>query len=206
MSSSKKRTTADEKREKIKEIFIETKDVLTLKELQKIAPKQKGINAMVVEEVLKQLLDDNMVSTDKVGISNYYWSFPSQQLHTKRLRIDTLTQQIEAGKRKKDDLQKQIKSLNVGREVSEERQERLKQLTQLQKQNSELKTELQQYADCDPDFIKALEDGSKIAHEAANRWTDNIFSVRSYVCDKFSTPQEQFNNNFEISDSFDYIS
>lgn len=30
-----------------------------------------------VKEVVQSLIDDNLVITDKIGISNYYWSFPS---------------------------------------------------------------------------------------------------------------------------------
>lgn len=35
---------------------------------------------MSVEDVLKSLLDDNIVSSDKIGTSNYFWLFPSQEL------------------------------------------------------------------------------------------------------------------------------
>ncbi len=31
-----------------------------------------------VEEILKSLVDDGLVDTDKVGTSNYFWAFPSK--------------------------------------------------------------------------------------------------------------------------------
>ena len=49
-----------------------------LKELEKIAPKEKGIVAQSVKDVVQSLVDDNLVETDKIGTSVYFWSFPSQ--------------------------------------------------------------------------------------------------------------------------------
>ncbi len=34
--------------------------------------------AMTIKDVLQALVDDAMVDTEKVGTSNYYWSFPSK--------------------------------------------------------------------------------------------------------------------------------
>ena len=45
-------------------------------ELEKIAPKEKGIIVQSVKDVLQSLVDDNLVDTDKIGTSVYYWAFP----------------------------------------------------------------------------------------------------------------------------------
>ena len=54
----------------------------TLKELEKLAPKSKGIIAMSVEEVLTSLVNDDEVLTDKIGTSNYFWVFASHERAT----------------------------------------------------------------------------------------------------------------------------
>ena len=36
---------------------------------------------MSVKEVLQSLVDDGLVDTDRVGTSNYFWSFPSKAVH-----------------------------------------------------------------------------------------------------------------------------
>lgn len=49
-----------------------------LKDLEKIAPKEKSIPMQTVKDVLNSLVSDDMVDTDKIGTSVYYWSFPSK--------------------------------------------------------------------------------------------------------------------------------
>jgi hypothetical protein len=50
------------------ELFFETKDVFQLKDMEKIAPKEKGITAMSVKEVLQSLVDDGMVDCERLGL------------------------------------------------------------------------------------------------------------------------------------------
>ncbi|TNM85749.1 hypothetical protein fugu_008020 [Takifugu bimaculatus] len=82
--SKKKGLSLEEKRTRMMEIFFETKDVFQLKDIEKIAPKTKGISPMTVKEVLQSLVDDNMVDCERVGTSNYYWAFPSKALHARK--------------------------------------------------------------------------------------------------------------------------
>ena len=37
---------------------------------------------MSVKEVLQSLVDDNLVDTDKIGTSIYFWAYPSKAMHT----------------------------------------------------------------------------------------------------------------------------
>ena len=92
------------------------KEFYNFKELEKLAPKQKGIGtprllrafawrdlanrhflpcglarsaravAQSVKEVLDSLLADNIVDTDKIGTSVYYWAFPSKASQIVRRR------------------------------------------------------------------------------------------------------------------------
>lgn len=47
-----------------------------MQELEKIAPKEKGITMQSVKEVVQSLVDDHLVESEKIGTSNYFWSFP----------------------------------------------------------------------------------------------------------------------------------
>lgn len=49
-----------------------------------MAPKMKGIVQQSVKEVLQSLVDDDLVMFEKIGTSNYYWSFPSTALQSVR--------------------------------------------------------------------------------------------------------------------------
>lgn len=108
--SRKKGLSEDEKKAKMKEFFIETvnshskieifffclksffkidenflflqKDVFTLKQLEKEASKKKGFKEKEVKDIAQQCLDDNMIKSDKIGSSVYYWQFPSDETNS----------------------------------------------------------------------------------------------------------------------------
>ena len=69
----RKGLSMDEKCTKMLEIFHDTKSFFTIKELEKIAPKQKGITQQTVQEVLDLLLAEDKIQKDKVGTSSLYW-------------------------------------------------------------------------------------------------------------------------------------
>ncbi len=54
-----------EKREVLLQVFGDSEDVFQLKELEKIASK-KGINSMVVKDLLQGMADDDMIHAEKV--------------------------------------------------------------------------------------------------------------------------------------------
>ena len=65
-----------DKREIILQIFHDEKKPFLLKDIEKIASK-KGVVLQSVHEILNSLVDDDLVKMDKIGTTNWYWSFPS---------------------------------------------------------------------------------------------------------------------------------
>jgi len=63
-------------------LCLNTEHIFSSQELEKIAPKEKGITEQSVKEVVQSLVDDGLVDTDKIGTSVYFWAFPrySKQL------------------------------------------------------------------------------------------------------------------------------
>ena len=55
--SRRKGLSLEEKRTKVLEIFYETKDFFMLKELEKIAPKQKGVISQVSSQLFCKLFE-----------------------------------------------------------------------------------------------------------------------------------------------------
>ena len=49
---------------------------------------------MSVKDVLQSLVDDNMVDSERVGTSNYYWAFPSKALHARKRKLQDLEKQV----------------------------------------------------------------------------------------------------------------
>lgn len=77
--SKRKGVSFEEKRIRMLELFYEKREFFTLKELEKIAPKEKGIVAQAVKDVLQTLVDDGLVRSEKIGTSVYFWTFPGYE-------------------------------------------------------------------------------------------------------------------------------
>lgn len=74
--SKRKGVSFEEKRIRLLQLFYERKEFFTLKELEKITAKEKGIVAQAVKDVLQTLVDDGLVKSEKIGTSVYFWTFP----------------------------------------------------------------------------------------------------------------------------------
>nr|XP_008110164.1 PREDICTED: meiotic nuclear division protein 1 homolog isoform X2 [Anolis carolinensis] len=196
--SKKRGLSAEEKRTRMMEIFFETKDVFQLKDLEKIAPKEKGITSMSVKEVLQSLVDDGMVDTDRIGTSNYFWAFPSKALHARRRKLQELQNQFSEYCQKKKTLEDGIANSKIGRQDTAERAALIKELAALRQRKDQLKAEIDKYKECDPDVVEETRQANKIAKEAANRWTDNIFAVKSWAKRKFGFEDSKIDKTFEI--------
>ena len=108
-----------EKRQRLQAIFFDEKSPFTLKELEKMGSKQ-GIVSQSIKEVLQELVDDNLVKLEKIGIANYYWSFPSQATATKKKIVKQLDTSISNKKQNIDNLEKEAKDV-VASEINEAR-------------------------------------------------------------------------------------
>uniref|UniRef100_M0ZHL4 Meiotic nuclear division protein 1 homolog n=1 Tax=Solanum tuberosum TaxID=4113 RepID=M0ZHL4_SOLTU len=231
--SKKRGLSLDEKREKMLQIFYDSQGFFLLKELEKSGPK-KGVISQSVKDVIQSLVDDDLVFKDKIGTSVYFWSLPScagnqvsvwinlctclsylfsaasymmfiQQLRTVYKKLET---DLQNNNKRHTELVEQCKALKKGREESDAREEALNELKSIEQKHKELKEELMQYADNDPATIEAMKKAIEVAHSAANRWTDNIFTLRQWCSNNFPQAKEQLDqlyNEVGITDDFDYL-
>ena len=57
-----------------------------------------------------------------------------------------------------------------------------------------------------PAAIREAERQAAVALDSANRWTDNIYTLKSWCVKKFNLPSSTFDKQFGIDESFDYFS
>ncbi|KAI0254123.1 Mnd1 family-domain-containing protein [Lactifluus subvellereus] len=172
--------SAEEKRVKLLEIFHETKDFFQLKELEKLGPKLKGIVSQSVKEVLQSLVDDNLVQSDKIGSSNFFWSFPSQRGAIMQNRLDAAREARAASEKQLAELQTTIAAERVARPESDQRATALARLATAKKTLTELQAELEAYGACDPVKVEEKRRAVMLAREAALRHTDNYAILMTY--------------------------
>ncbi|KAI0032229.1 meiotic nuclear division protein 1 [Vararia minispora EC-137] len=168
--------SSDEKKVKLLEIFHET-----LKELEKLAPKMKGIVQQSVKDVLQTLVEEELVCTDKIGSSNFFWSFPSQ-------RGVEVKSRLERAERETHELQKRLNETRADIAVEEEKRPRSdtrtaaeERLAAAVREVDALQAEVGAYGACDPAVVEAKRRAVLLAHEAAVRWTENYSSLMGYV-------------------------
>ncbi|XP_033628227.1 meiotic nuclear division protein 1 homolog [Asterias rubens] len=203
--SKKRGLSLEEKRQRMMEIFFERKEIFQLKEMEKIAPKTKGITSMSVKDVLQSLVDDNMVDTDRVGTSNYFWAFPSKASNARKRKLADLTSQLEVSEKKRTATTKLITKATVGKEKSDDRTTLLETLSEKEQENNRLKVELEKYRECDPEVLEEVKRQTAVSREAVNRWTDNVFAIKSWCKKKFSMEEKTIDKHFSIPEDFDYI-
>ncbi|KAL4714883.1 hypothetical protein ACJJTC_012555 [Scirpophaga incertulas] len=203
--SKKRGLSAEEKKIRMLEIFHKSKDFFQLKELEKIAPKEKGIIMQSVKEVVQNLVDDHLVDSEKIGTSVYFWSFPSKAKNAMKRKLLDLQNEIEECNKKLKKAEDKIAAESIGREASDERTKVLSMLEVAVKKEETLKKELQKYRDSDPEYIAQLKKEVQDLKTEVNRWTENIFILKSYVKNTFQIEGEAVDESFEIPKDLDYI-
>ncbi|KAH9300383.1 hypothetical protein KI387_011966, partial [Taxus chinensis] len=188
--SKRRGLSLEEKREQMLKIFYESQDFFLLKELEKLGPR-KGVISQTVKDVVQSLVDDDLVSRDKIGTSVFFWSLPSCAGNQLRHARSKLEAELESARKRQAELVLHRESLQTGREDSIEREAALNDLKKIEEQYRKLKEELEHYADNDPTTVEAMRNAIGIAHAAANRWTDNIFALQHWCSSNFPEAKEQ---------------
>ncbi|XP_051164411.1 meiotic nuclear division protein 1 homolog [Leptopilina boulardi] len=203
--SKRKGVTLDEKRSRLLQIFYEKREFFTLKELEKIAPKEKGIVVQSVKDVLQNLVDDGLVHSDKIGTSIYFWAFPGEKITSLENRIAEAKRKIVEAEFKIRKLNEEIEKEKAGKEDSEEKQILLKEIEELKRSEADLLGLIDKFKDIDPAEIAKLAEQSELYKDAANTWTDNIYAIQSWCKNKFDIEREFLNKQFNIPDELEYL-
>lgn len=202
--SKRKGLTLEEKRARMLQIFYDRREFFTLKELEKIAPKEKGIVAQTVKDVLQTLVDDGLVRTDKIGTSVYFWTFPGENITAIEHRISHASKRIVEAEFKLQKLKEEVIREQAGKEDTEERQILLQEIQQLREKENELKKCIAKFSDVDPEAIAKMAERAQVFKDATNTWTDNIYAIQTWCKRKFDISEQDLNKQFSISDDLDY--
>lgn len=61
---------------------------------------------------------------------------------------------------------------------------KIEQIQKLKKDSSEVDNQIAVFQRTDPKKVEELQKQVKVAKDAANRWTDNLFELKDWVCNK----------------------
>ncbi len=92
--------------------------------------------------------------------------------------IEDYEKKIENAKQDIKDTEKSLSKASNSRGNNDgQRDKLLVELAKLQKEKASLDSEVKNYERSDPKIVQKMEDDSKVAKDAANRWTDNLYLI-----------------------------
>lgn len=146
------------------------------------------------------------MNKDKIGGSNYYWSFPAKNDRLLQIEHDGTLLKINELRSSLKDAEVRLADAKRGREEEEEedaefggggdgnkgggqsknetRASKMARRVTLLTDLAKAQIELEKLKQNDPREIANLEKELTLVTDAANRWTDNIFSCKDYLVKK----------------------
>ncbi|MCJ1400694.1 hypothetical protein MMC11_003902 [Xylographa trunciseda] len=158
----------------------------TLKDLEKALPTVASINGMQVKEYMQALSDEGQIRVEKIGSGNWYWSFLSEEKRAREYILAQLKEEREKIRKCIDDLKEKVEAAEQGREEEGDggergRAELLRACDEEKDVLENLKVELDNYKDGDPEErVRKKADVEALKFRAA-RWTDNIYCLEGYL-------------------------
>jgi hypothetical protein len=173
----------EEKRRRMADIFKDDPSFFHLKDIEKLGTK-KGIIYQTIKDVLDSLVNDNLVETDKIGSSNFYWALPSKIYQVKKNNLQKNLETIENLENENENLKQKIKESRALRKETDERKEKLEELEELNRKKSECEKALNEYKKNDPERYKAIMADTMQLTSMNEVWKDNIYSIDQWIRSK----------------------
>ncbi|KAI9775299.1 MAG: hypothetical protein M1839_001283 [Geoglossum umbratile] len=167
--------------------FQNSRTVHSIKDLEKALPSVASINGMQVKDYLQALSDDGKIRVEKIGSGNWYWSFLSEEKKTREKITEDLIAERERVAASVAELQGKIGEEGAARkddgeeEDGQDRQSMNETHANVEHKAAALRMELSSYSDNDPTEVLRRKEQITILMASAERWTDNIYALESYL-------------------------
>ncbi|KIZ00342.1 putative Meiotic nuclear division protein 1 like protein [Monoraphidium neglectum] len=205
--SKKRGLSLEEKRDKVLEVFHEAGDVFVLKDVEKIASK-RGVVLQSVKEVLQSLVDDDLVHQERIGASNYFWSFPAEASTKVVNDLQKSKETLTSVRKRRAEAAAAVEGAKAGKEDLGDRAELMQEVKRLQALLQQQAADLQAFADSDPELVAQMRTSTQVAKEGANRWLDNVYAMQSWLKKKFEGNEGAVRTLFEehgVTENLDYL-
>lgn len=125
----------------------------------------------------------DMTFSDKIGSANFFWSFPSKATQDKKNDQQQISDQLTRCKTTIEDVNNSIEIEKESR-CHDERLTKLARYEELLLQEKEYDITLLAGKASDPKEVNRVLAASNYNMEQANRWTDNMWTVKKYLTSK----------------------
>jgi hypothetical protein len=206
----KKGLSIEEKVIKVEEFFRERQEPFTMKELETLIPKAKGVIYQSVQECVTQLVAENRVQTERIGVFQLFWQFSATSSNALGAEAAELSAAVERAEVRRAVGQAALAAREeaaaaVAAEDSGERTTLLEQIHALKVQRAALETRLANVSDCDPVVYRELVRGATAARDLANLWVDNILMLETFSSRRMGMPRAEFRRKFAVPPDMEFI-
>ncbi|CRH01309.1 meiotic nuclear division protein 1, putative [Plasmodium relictum] len=198
----KKGKSNDDKKLILFDIMLQSESFFILKELEVLAQK-RGVRSIFVKDLLQQLVDDNKVKSEKVGLQNVFWVLKTEE-------SSNLENKYQKLKEKKEEYEEIIKTekdgydqlVNTLKFSEEELKNKIEEVNELIHILDRKKIELEKLKKTDIKEIEKMQIQNKCAVESIHRWNNNIFIVKQWIQNRTDKPGEIVDRLLGIKDIF----
>ncbi|EIW83016.1 meiotic nuclear division protein 1 [Coniophora puteana RWD-64-598 SS2] len=163
----------------------------------------KGIVQATVKDILQSLVDDSLVQADKIGSSNFFWCFPSQQGTIAQNRLTSLKDAVANNESQLTELRAAIDAEHAMRPQSSTRTQALDSLNAAKRELATLENELSAYGARDPVKLAEKKNAVGLAREAALRWTDNYLILLGHFTRQNGVDAQDIRRYLEIDENYE---
>ena len=128
----KKGLSLEDKRQILLSLFKGSGSFFHYKDIEKHCTKNK-ISFMIVKDLLAGIVADNLLETEKIGSSAFYWSLPSRVYDAKKKQLEREKDNIEKAKVEIDNLKQKIKENKAIRVDNDERKKKFGRVGRVRK-------------------------------------------------------------------------
>ena len=179
----KKGLSLEDKRQILLSLFKGSGSFFHYKDIEKHCTKNK-ISFMIVKDLLAGIVADNLLETEKIGSSAFYWSLPSRVYDAKKKQLEREKDNIEKAKVEIENLKQKIKENKAIRVDNDERKKNLEEMAELENQKKEYLKILKDFESKDPEKYEKYINATKNMGQLNDFWVDNIYTVEQWMRNK----------------------
>ena len=189
----KKGLSLEDKRQILLKLFKGSGSFFHYKDIEKHCTQNK-ISFMQVKDLVKGITDDNLLETEKIGSSSFYWSLPNRVYDAKKKQLEREKTNIENSKNEIENLKQKIEENKAIRVENDERKKNLEELAELENQKKEYLKILKDFESKDPEKYEKYINATKCMGQLNDFWVDNIYTVEQWM--KTKRPDVDFEKMF----------
>ena len=189
----KKGLSLEDKRQILLKLFKGSGSFYHYKDIEKHCTQNK-ISFMLVKDLLAGITADNLLETEKIGSSAFYWSLPNRVYDAKLKQLEREKTNIENAKNEINNLDQKIEDNKAIRVDNDERKKNLEELAELESQKKEYLKVLKDFENKDPEKYEKYINTTKNMSQLNDLWVDNIFTIEQWM--KIKRPDMDFEKAF----------